>query len=146
VGFDLGVIETRKYAEEGVFFPVLHPKTGEPLKDDAGSEIKIKISGGDASRIKSAVEERQAARKALDADAKKGEVVEYNWQMREQDIVDDLVLLTEGWTDNVELDGKPLAFSKVNARILYQRFPEIAEQMSVRATNRLNFMPTSANK
>src|ERR1035437_9721067 len=111
MGFDLGLIETRKHAEEGVFFPILHPKTGEPLKDDDGNEIKIRISGADASRIKTAVEERQAAQKALAADAKPGEVVEYNWQMREQDIIDDLVLLTEGWTDNVELDGKPLPFS-----------------------------------
>lgn len=154
MGFDLGLIETRKHVEVGVFFPILHPKTREPLKDENGDEIKIRISGADASRIKSAVEERQAARRAAAvaaeaAAAAKGQqpgaaVVEYGWQDREKERVDDLVLLTEGWTDNVMLDGKPLPFSKENARTLYERFPEIAEQMAALATNRLNFMPTSA--
>lgn len=146
MGFDLAVIETRKHAEEGAFFPILNPKTKEPLIDDGGNELKIKISGADASRIKSAVEEREARRRAAIAE-KPDAMAEYNhWKAREQDMIDDLVLLTEGWTDNIELDGKPFPFSKDNARELYQKFPEIAEQMTARATNRLNFMQTSASK
>ncbi len=145
MGFDLGAIETRKYAEQGVFFPILHSVTGEPIVDDKGEQLKIKISGADASRIKTAVEEREAARKAADA-TEKPPAIQSSWQKREQDVIDDLVLLTEGWTDNIELDGQPFPFSKENAAVLYSRFPEIAEQMTRKATNRLNFMPTSAKK
>jgi len=150
LGFDLGKIETRKYADEGKYFPILHPVTGEPVLDDNKKPVEILISGADASRIKNAVEERQRTRRAaVEAAANKpaDQRPDYNgWQTREKDMIDDLVLLTEGWTDNLELDGKPLLFSKENAAILYQRFPEIAEQMTRNATNRINFMPASPKK
>lgn len=148
MGFDLGSIETRKYAEEGVFFPIRHPKTNEPLLDDNEQPLQIKISGADASRIKNAVEKRQRDRRAALAAVKPGEPEPdfVSWEVREQDVVDDLVLLTEGWTDNIELDGKPLPFSKENAAILYKRFPEIAQQMTENATNRINFLPASSKK
>jgi hypothetical protein len=148
MGFDLSKIESRKHAEKGKYFPIKHPVTGEPLLDDTGAPIEICISGSDASRIKSAVEARQKLRREAIAAVKPGEAQpDYNaWTVREQDMIDDLVLLTEGWTDNVELDGQPLPFSKENAAILYRRFPEIAEQMTIAATNRVNFMPASSKK
>jgi len=147
VPFDLSRIETRKHAESGVFFPIRHPATGEPILDEAGNPLQIKISGADASRIKSAVEQRQQKRQEAIAAAKPDAKPDFNtWTVREKDMIDDLVLLTEGWTDNIELDGFPLPFSKENAEILYTRFPEIAEQMTRAATNRINFMPASSSK
>jgi hypothetical protein len=147
MGFDLANIETRKHAEAGKFFPVRHPVTAEPLLDDDKKPIEICISGADASRIKNAVEARNRARREAIAAAKPGEAAGYNgWETREQDTIDDLVLLTEGWSDNIVLDGKPLPFSKDNARILYTRFPEIAQQMTEIATNSINFMPASSKK
>lgn len=147
MGFDLAAIEMRKFAEEGVYFPILHAVTREPVVDDKGEQLKIRISGSDASRIKTAVEQREAARRAAEAVEKPGAaIVSTGWQQREQDLIDDLVLLTEGWTENFELDGQPFPFTKENAAVLYTRFPEIAEQMTQRATSRLNFMPTSAKK
>jgi hypothetical protein len=154
-GFDLGQIETRKYAEEGKLFPIRHPVIGadgatvmEPVLDDKGEPLQIRISGADASRIKNAVEQRQRARREAIAAVKPGETApDFNsWEVREQDVVDDLVLLTEGWTDNFELDGKPFPFSKDNAAVLYKRFPEIAAQMTEVATNRMNFTPALSKK
>src|SRR5581483_5428303 len=127
MGFDLSAVETRKHVEVGKYFPIKHMVTGEVLVDDKGKPLEICISGADASRIKNAVEARQKQRRAAIEAAKPGETPpDFNtWEQREQDIVDDLVLLTEGWSDNIELDGKPFPFSKENAAILYQRFPEI---------------------
>lgn len=142
MGFDLAKVETRSRIEEGVFFPILRMDNRQPIVDDKGAELMIKLSGADASRIRSAIEEREAARKA-DASAKGLQVIPpQSWQEQEDERIADLVMLTEGWTDNVELDGKPFPFSKENAAMLYRRFPEIAEQMTARATSRLSFFPT----
>ncbi len=155
MGFDLGQIETRKFVEEGKLFPIRRQIVGEdgattmePVLDDKGEQLQIKISGADASRIKNAVEQRQRARRAALEAVKPGETPPdiNGWEIREQDIVDDLVLLTEGWTDNFELDGKPFPFSKDNAAILYKRFPDIAQQMTEIATTRVNFLPASSKK
>lgn len=148
MGFDLGAIETRKHAEVGKYFPIRHSITNEVLVDDNKKPLEICISGADASRIKNAVEARQKARRDAIAAVKPGETPpDFNaWEVREQDVIDDLVLLTEGWSDNIELDGKPFPFSKENAAVLYKRFPEIAQQMTAIATDRVNFMQASSKK
>ncbi|QOZ25275.1 hypothetical protein [Bradyrhizobium sp. CCBAU 51753] len=147
MGFDLNTIEMRCHAETGVNFEILHPKTGKPIVDGDGKTLWINMSGSDASRIKSAVDERAAKREAeAKAAAAKNELVPLRtWQDNEDDMIEDLVLLTNGWSDNWVLDGKPFPFSKENAAILYRRFPEIAAQMTSRVTVRLNFLPTSAS-
>ncbi|MCC8946013.1 hypothetical protein H8A97_13110 [Bradyrhizobium sp. Arg62] len=146
MGFDLNTIEMRCHAETGINFDVLHPKTGQPIVDGDGQKLWINLSGSDASRIKSAIDERSARRETeARAAAAKNELVPLrSWQDNENELVDDLVLLTNGWSDNWVLDGKPLPFSKENAATLYRRFPEIASQMTQRVTNRLNFLPASA--
>jgi hypothetical protein len=148
MGFDLSAIESRKQAETGKFFPLKNPATGEPLLDEEGKPLEIKISGVDASRIKNAVEQRNKSRRQALAGTKPGdEPPDFNtWETKEKDLIDDLVTLTVDWTPNISLDGEPLPFSKENALKLYTRFPEIAEQMTLMATNRVNFMPASSKK
>jgi hypothetical protein len=145
MGYDIGRLETKKFAEEGVDFQIVSPQG--PLSDDDGNPVTIKLGGADASRIKTAVRERQAKRRAEAETLPPGTPApEYTWEMRERDTIEDLVTLTFGWSDNLELDGAPFPFSKENALELYTRFPEIAEQMTAKATNRINFMRASSTK
>jgi hypothetical protein len=144
MGFDLGKIETKKHAEEGVDFPLMNAAR-ELIVDDDGKPLTIKMGGADSVRIKNVVRDRQRRRREeLDALPPGTPEPEYTWEQRETEMIEDLVVLTHGWSDNIELDGQPFPFSKENAEILYRRFPEIAEQMTVRASARVNFMPTSS--
>jgi hypothetical protein len=144
MGYDIGRFESRKYSEEGVDFQIVHPLTG-PVFDDAGKPVTIKLGGADSSRIKGAVHDLIAKRRgAAEAAREEGRPIEYGWEQKERDRIEDLATLTLGWSDNIELDGKPLAFSFDNAVLLYQRYPEIAEQMAVKAANRVNFMRASS--
>jgi hypothetical protein len=147
MGYDIGRLETKKFAEQGVDFPILHPGTLLPITDGDGNPVTIRIGGADSTRIKTAVRERQALRRAENDKLPPGTPLpEYTWEMREKDTIEDLVTLTFGWSDNLELDGQPFPFSSENALILYTRFPEIAEQMTAKATSRINFMQASSTK
>lgn len=132
MGYDLGKMEIRKHSEEGVDFQLEHPMDG-PITDDDGKPITINLSGADSSRIKAAVRERAKLRQAQAP-------VEYDDQMREDENIEDLVTLTNGWSDNWEMDGQPFHFSKDNAAVFYRRFPDIAAWATGKVTNRINFM------
>lgn len=141
MGYDIGKFESRKYADEGVDFQLVNPKTGSGVADDQGKPVTIKLGGADSPRIKSAVRDRQKKRReAAEALSPDTPAPEYDWKMREDDMVEDLTTLTLGWSDNLELDGAPYLFTPENAAALYRRFPEIAEQMTAKVTSRVNFM------
>jgi hypothetical protein len=144
MGFDLSKIETRKRAEEGVDFAIVDAAKN-PVLDADGKPLTIRMGGADSVRIKNVVRDRQRRRRAeVEAAAAAGlPEPEYTWEVREDEVVEDLVALTLGWSDNIELDGAPYPFSKENAEKLYRRFPELAEQMTAKASVRVNFMPTS---
>jgi hypothetical protein len=140
MGYDIGRFESRKFADEGVDFQIVHPVSG-PVVDDDKKPVTIKLGGADSPRIKSAVRDRQAKRRAAtEALPPDTPTPEYDWKAREDDMIEDLVTLTKGWSDNLELDGAPYPFSQENALALYRRFPELAEQMTAKASNRVNFM------
>lgn len=141
MGYDIGSFESRKYADEGVDFQIIHPLTG-PVVDDNGQPVTIRLGGADSARIKNAVRERQAKRREESEKATPPQV--YDWQTREADMVEDLATLTLGWSANLELDGASYPFSFDNAVALYRRFPEIAEQMTAKASQRVNFMRASS--
>ncbi len=136
MGFDIGRFESKKFAEEGVDFQL-----------DNGLPVTIKLGGADSARIKAAVRERQKRRRDEAERLPAGVAApEYDWKMREDDMIEDLVTLTFGWSQNLEMDGQTYQFSKENAEKLYRRFPEIAEQMTAKASNRINFMLASSTK
>jgi hypothetical protein len=137
MGYDIGKMEIRKFSESGIDFQVEHPMDG-PIFDDKKKALTINLSGADSSRIKAAVRERQKKQQAQVEETKKP--IEYDDQMREDENIEDLVTLTNGWSDNWELDGQPFPFSKDNAAKLYRRFPDIAAWATSKVTTRINFM------
>jgi hypothetical protein len=141
MSFDLSHFETRKYADEGVDFQLVSPKTGPVIGSD-GKPVTFRIGGIDSPRIKAAVRERREARAKDRADAfNRGETPAFD---PEQDAIEDLTIMTLGWSDNFSLDGKPCPFSKDAVRDIYTRFPSILEQMADKAGGRVNFMLASS--
>jgi hypothetical protein len=138
---DIGEFEWIPRAEDGVDFVIKSPRDGTPLADEKGIPLTINAGGAESSRIKAAVRERIETRKA---DPKSDQTAKYTAEMQEADMIDDLVTLTNNWSNNWALDGEPLKFSKENAAMLYRRFPEIAIQMVENVSKRVNFMRGSS--
>lgn len=134
MGFDIGRLEIRKHSEAGVDFQLEHPTDG-PIVDDKGKPVTINLSGADSSRIKALVRERQK-KPAPETPASDQDRED---RAREENI-EDLVTLTNGWSDNWEWEGKPFPFSKDNAELFFRELPEYAAWATNKVIQRLNFM------
>jgi hypothetical protein len=135
MGYNIGSMEIKKYSEAGVDFQLEHPMDG-PIVDENGKPLTINLCGADSARIKAAVRERQKKQAAEAV----GKSVDVDDAARETENVEDLVTLTNGWSDNWMLDDQPFPFSKENAEKLYRRFPDIAAWATAKVTMRINFM------
>lgn len=142
---DLSAYDTRKGAEQGHEHELTDPATHEPLG------VFITVIGADAPEY----QDRQTtiARRRLNDFAKSRRMP----SAHEADAaaIDLLAFATRSWrtatgnaaepfTATVALDGKALAFTAENARMLYQRLPWIREQLEEVIQNRANFLPDSA--
>jgi len=134
---DLLTLDIVAKSDEGSEIELLHPVSKEPL------EMFITVAGFD-SKIATKFT-RKLQNKRL-AQMKKKKDLSFDLS---QDDLDDgsLNLLAEctlGWRSSEGadflLDGKPLAFSKENAKKLYQRFPWIKEQVDAWVGDRANFL------
>lgn len=141
MGFDIGGFDSRTLSEAGIDMQLVHPVTG-PVFDDSvpPKPVTIKLGGPDSPRIKALLRARFKERQA-DATAK-GETLTI--EKAEEFAVEDLLDFTLGWSDNWEHQGKPLPFSRDNARMIYTSYPEIMEQAAKKVGPRVNFMRTSS--
>lgn len=140
MGFDLAQLATRKFVEDGKDFILVNPVDGQPIADDKGEWVTINLSGAECSRIKTAVREREKARSQAAKASKDGQP-EID-QIEDQ--IADLVMLTNGWSANLEWDGAPFPFSKENAARLYREAPFIMEWATDKVVRRINFLPAAS--
>lgn len=129
---DLAQLDTTAAANEGADIELLHPTTGAPLG------VLITVCGTDSDAYRQALRERQNKRLR---NAKRGGAT-LTAEEIEAEALDLLVRCTSGWT-GVELDGKPVAFTREAARDLYRRFRWIREQVDTAIEDRANFLPPS---
>lgn len=120
---DLADLFTRNTAESGVEMKLLHPGTGEVMKNEDGKDWVINVAGTDSDRWKSAV--RATARKR---------------GRNDDDVSETLAALVVGWK-NLILNKEPLKFTPQAAIKLLNDYPWIRDQVNTFASDRANFLP-----
>ena len=128
--FDLASLDTAKKANEGVWMPVIHPKTKLP------TGLRILLFGMDSEiqqKYQRDYMDRMVQRKA---DAPAPDQAEEELEM--------LATCTGGWDMNgspLVLEGKELPFTHENAKAVYKRFAWIKGDVDRFVGNRGNFLP-----
>jgi len=120
---DLADLFTRSTAETGVEMKLLHPGTGEVIKNDDGKEWVVTVAGTDSDRWKATI--RTAARKRGQSS---------------DDGIETMSSLVVGWK-NLVLNKEPLKFTPQAAIKLLTDYPWIRDQVNSFASERANFLP-----
>lgn len=120
---DLADLFTRSTAETGVEMKLLHPGTGEVIKNDDGKEWVVTVAGTDSDRWKATI--RTAARKRGQSS---------------DDGIETMSSLVIGWK-NLVLNKEPLKFTPQSAIKLLTDYPWIRDQVNSFASERANFLP-----
>lgn len=127
---DLAKFDVRAAANKGAFLHLRDPFTEEPMYcSDKKTPFGLNVLGRDADALQQVVSD---SRKEL-ADGK----IDH-----EELGIRTTVAAIVGWSDEMELDGKPFPYSPENARILIQdrRTDWIAEQLVPFYARRRNFV------
>lgn len=108
-----------------------------PILDQAGKKklgLTITVVGRDSRRAIAAQDEmtEELVEREIDSPLSAAE--------RRDRGIRFLAKLSTGWTPNIILDGKELAFSEANAVKLYTRHPFIKEQVDVAVGSRSRFI------
>jgi len=120
---DLADLFTRSTAETGVEMKLLHPGTGEVIKNDDGKEWVVTVAGTDSDRWKATI--RTAARKRGQSS---------------DDGIETMSSLVIGWK-NLVLNKEPLKFTPQAAIKLLTDYPWIRDQVNSFASERAIFLP-----
>lgn len=124
---DLATLDTKPAANAGRAIELRHPATRAPLG------IFVDVVGVDSDLYRRAIRERQLRRS-------EDEVSELTPERMEEENLDLLATCTTGWRGMV-LDGQAVEFSPVNARMIYERFPWIRDQVDRGIGDRSVFLP-----
>lgn len=130
MAFDIDQFEpVRQRQEAGIPVAIKHPVTGEP------TGIVITVASYESERVKKVA--REMGNKALldqRRNPRKGETVE---AIEDRTFAIAIAAIVD-W-EGIEQKGKPLAFSRENARMLLEKLPWVAEQIDQAAGDRTAF-------
>jgi hypothetical protein len=127
---DLAKLDLTKASNEGAWYTLKHPSTGEELSG------KIKIIGKDSTKFTQLSEEFK--RKALE-DMKSAKTMAQRMESAQEQSDAILAACTIDW-DGMMLDGKDLPFTEANVKMIYTRFSWIKEQIDTAIADRSNFL------
>lgn len=131
---DLSVLEP----VEGATIQLRHPVTNEPLADETGP-VTVDIVGVDSPKFQA--RQRVLTNKRLaTAGNRKSKITAEDL---EEEAISTIAACITGWSGNVELDKKPLEFSRTNAKALITRLRWIGEQVDLAIADRANFLKAS---
>jgi hypothetical protein len=105
--FDILAIDTKTPSEKGSFMPMLHPVSGEKLRDSDGKEVGVFLRGRFSDAFAAARKENLDRRVELAAAGKK--------HSEDDEIAHLVAACTTGWTWT-ELDEAPFKYSPENAQ------------------------------
>lgn len=129
-------LSTLEPVTDSVPVQLRHPTTGERLATSTGAAITISIVGMDSDQFRT--RHRAIINKRLNA----GKKVKITAEEIEGESIDTIAACITGW-QNVDLDAKPLDFSKANAKTLLTRLPWLREQLDEAIADRANFLKAS---
>jgi hypothetical protein len=127
---DLAKLDLTKASNEGAWYTLKHPATGEELSG------KIKIVGKDSTKFTQMSEEFR--RKTLE-DMKSTKTMSQKMESAQEQSDAILVACTLDW-EEMMLDGEDLPFTEANVRMIYSRFHWIKEQIDIAIADRSNFL------
>jgi hypothetical protein len=125
---DLKDFDLAAMAEKGIVHQLYHP--GFPSQKLDG---KVELVGMDSKTYKKAHKEYRAAIRDAKNDDEKAEMA----------VVEFLVACTIGWED-INHDGKPLKYSKANAKMMYTTYEWVFEQCNAAVSDRSRFFTKPA--
>ena len=127
---DLAKLDLTKASNEGAWYTLKHPATGEELSG------RIKIVGKDSTKFTQMSEEFR--RKTLE-DMKSTKTMSQKMESAQEQSDTILVACTLDW-EGMMLDGEDLPFTEANVRMIYSRFHWIKEQIDIAIADRSNFL------
>ena len=130
---DLSIFEPVK---DGVFVQLRSPISNEPLADDKGKAIGLRLVGADSAEF------RDYQRNAINFRIQQGKKLKVSAESSEADAIAQLAACIVGF-ENIELDGKPLAFSKESAKDMLKRLSWVFEQVNEAVVDRSLFLKAS---
>lgn len=137
---DLSNYDTAAASDEGAVMEVIHPGTGDVIRDpETGEAMTLTLLGVDSTAYQQAF--RKNMNRRLNAKAKGQDKM--TAEQLESEAIERLVLCTKGWT-HVGLDGEVLDCTEANARLVYTRFPWLRMQADEFIADRANFLSVSS--
>jgi len=127
-GFDISALDAVKYSQDGTDVDIVSPRTG------AKTGLIITVQGAFAGRFQELLA-RQKKREAMRSRNPVARAVAED----EDDTSELLAEVTLGWKNMVE-NGKSVAFSKAEARRIYEAYPVIRSQVLAAALEVANFV------
>ena len=118
-------------ADDGAVLSLVHPETEEVIEG-----MTITLLGQDSKVYRKLQMGKQQA--ALNRMAKGKKAIDLDAEKLSEDSIEDLVKLTTAWT-GFALDGKDLELTPDNARMVYNEWSWIKEQVQEFVGNRANF-------
>lgn len=117
---DLSKIDLAAAADKGITVDLTHPVSNEPLEDEDGKAVSIKVLGKDSKKFQVALRKMESR----SAQNMKGQSV----REAEKRLLQALAECTISW-QNIEFEGKHLACNTENALMLYKSRQWISEQV-----------------
>ena len=135
---DLSSLDTVSASAEGACLELRNPVNDAVLRDEkSGEPVTITLVGTDSKDYMKITHEIQNRR--LGKRLGKGGRMKTTAEEIEADALELLVASTKSWK-HIVVDGAELSFSQANARMLFQRFPWIKEQVDEFIADRSNFL------
>ena len=129
---DLSKIDLTAAADRGITTELHNPVTGEPLEDESGKRITIKVLGRDSKKW------QQAIRKSEQRNGAKYRNKAVPSTVLEDNVRDALAECTVSW-QNIDYNGEKLVCNKENALMLYTQRNWITEQVIEDAADRSKY-------
>lgn len=128
----LSDLKLSELADAGAKMIVTHPVTDEPLLDDDGEKMWIRLVGQDSKQF------RQASARIANREIKKRKTSR-TVEKSEQNAIELLVACTIDWHIQVD-DDEPTKFSTEMAEIVYEEHNWLREQVDFFVGDRANFL------
>ena len=129
---DLSKIDLTAAADRGITTELANPVTGEPLEDEGGKRITIKVLGRDSKKW------QQYMRKMEQRNAAKYRNKPVPSSVVEDNVREALAECTVSW-QNIEYNGEKLVCNKENALMMYTQRNWITEQVIEDAADRSKY-------
>lgn len=124
-------IKLTELSDKGAVMTVVHPTKEEPMLDDRGEPMTIRLVGADSSQFRAAsarIANREIKKRKANRTVEKSEA----------NAIELLAACTIDWS--IQVEDEPEPFSRENAEIVYREHPWLREQVDIFVGDRANFL------